>query len=85
METEKQVSLDQLHKQIGLNVKKYREEKGISQLELSQVIGHKSTTIISQGEIGIKKHFNIKHLHKISIALDIDICKFFETVKSTRT
>lgn len=73
-----QITLEDLHKKIGSNVKKYREEKGMSQLELSQIIGHKSTTIISQSELGIKKHFNIEHLHKISIALDVEICHFFE-------
>lgn len=50
----------------------------MSQIELSQVIGHSATTIISLAEIGKRKHFNIQQLHKISIALDIDICKFFE-------
>lgn len=74
----KQIKVEELHKRIGQNVKKYREEKGISQLELSHIIGHKSTTMISQGEIGKSKHFNIEQLHLISQALELDICKFFE-------
>lgn len=80
MSERNQLSIEELHIKIGENVKKYREEKGISQLELSQIIGHKSTTMISQGEIGKKKHFNIEQLHLISQALGLDICKFFETV-----
>lgn len=70
--------IEELHKKIGENVKKYRESKGITQLELSQAIGHSGTTMISLGEIGKGKHFNIKQLHQISIALEVNICKLFE-------
>ncbi|NPA65953.1 MAG: helix-turn-helix transcriptional regulator [Epsilonproteobacteria bacterium] len=66
-----------LYKQIGLNVQQKRLSKGLSQLELATAIGHKSTTIISQAEIGEKKHFNIEQLYKISIALECDIKDFF--------
>ena len=38
--------MEQFHVQIGQNVKKAREEKGLTQLQLSQAIGHKSVTII---------------------------------------
>lgn len=72
------LTIEELHNKIGENVKKYREAKGITQLELSQAIGHTTTTMVSLAEIGKGKHFNIEHLHKISIALDVDICKFFE-------
>lgn len=72
------LSIEELHNKIGENVKKYRESKGMTQLELSQAIGHSGTTMISLGEIGKGKHFNIEHLHQISIALDVDICKLFE-------
>ena len=64
---------------VAENVKRVREEKGISQLDLSHSIGHKSATIISQAEIGKNnKHFNIKQLYKIANALDVDICEFFK-------
>jgi len=63
-----------LHKTIGLNVKREREKKELSQLQLSQMIGHKSVTIISRAEIFYKgQHFNIEHLVKIAFVLDIDI------------
>ena len=66
--------VDNLHKTIGLNVKREREKKGLSQLQLSQMIGHKSVTIISRAEIFYKgQHFNIEHLVKIAFVLDIDI------------
>lgn len=73
------LSIQELHAKIGRNVKKYREAKGMTQLELSHAIGHKTTTIISLGEIGKEKHFNVKQLYQIAMALDIDICKLFET------
>ena len=67
-----------LHKRIGLAVKKKREEKGLSQLRLAEEIGQKSTTIISQAELGKTKHFNIEQLFRISHVLECDICELFE-------
>ncbi len=67
--------VDSLHRNIGLNVKKEREMKGLSQLQLSQMIGHKSVTIVSRAEIFYKgQRFNIEHLAKIAFVLDIDVC-----------
>ena len=64
---------------IGKNVKKAREEKGLSQLKLSQSIGHKSVAIVSQAELCLDgKHFNVEHLLKISYILDVDISIFFK-------
>ncbi|WP_024791531.1 helix-turn-helix domain-containing protein [Lebetimonas sp. JS032] len=59
--------MKEVYKKIGENVKKIRESKNITQLQLAEMIGHKSTTIIAQGELGGKKHFNIEHLYKILI------------------
>lgn len=70
--------METFHKKIGSNVKKLREEKGLTQLELSQSIEHKTTTIISQAELGKKKHFNLEQLYKISKILECDICDFFQ-------
>jgi len=68
--------MEQFHVQIGKNVKKAREEKGLTQLQLSQAIGHKSVTVISRAEIYYKKqHFNIEHLSKIAYVLEIEICE----------
>ena len=70
--------IEQLHKKIGQNVKQIREKKGMTQLELSQAIGHKTTTILSQAELGKNKHFNIEQLYKISQVLNCDLCDFFQ-------
>ena len=69
--------VQELHVIIGKNVKKYRDLKGWSQLALSGEIGHASTTLVSQAELGKGKRFNVEHLYKLSKALDIDICELF--------
>ena len=72
--------IDKLHKTIGQNVKREREKKGLTQLQLSQLIGHSSVTIISRAEIFYKRqHFNIEHLAKIAYILEIDICDLLTT------
>ena len=70
--------VQELHVVIGKNVKKYRDLKGLSQLALSGEIGHASTTLVSQAELGKGKRFNVEHLYKLSKVLDVDICAFFE-------
>ena len=67
-----------LHTTIGKNVKKYREIKKLSQLTLSLEIGHASTTLVSQAELGKGKRFNVEHLYKLSKALDVEICEFLK-------
>ncbi|MCG3676501.1 helix-turn-helix transcriptional regulator [Aliarcobacter butzleri] len=74
--------INNYHKIIGLNVKRIRNEKGISQLDLAHKIGHKSVSIISCAEINHKNnHFNIEHLLKIAYVLEVDIAEFFKEIK----
>ena len=69
-------SLLSFYKQIGLNVKKAREEKGITQLNLSNRLGYKSISVISKAELCIEnKHFNLDHLYRISKELEVDLCE----------
>ena len=78
--TLKSEDIDNLYRNIGLNVKKYREEAGMTQLELSLSIGHKAVGTVSTAELYInKKHFNIEQLAKIANALDKDIKVFFDS------
>lgn len=71
------LTIDELQIEIGKNVKRLRKEKGFSQLYLSQEMGHSSTTILSQAELGKGKHFNIEQLHDMAKVLDCHICDFF--------
>lgn len=73
--------LEDIHKKIGLTVKKCREIKGITQLELSLEMGNKSVSLVSAAELFTnKKCFNIGHLYKISKILDIPISVFFDEI-----
>ena len=70
--------VQELHIVIGKNVKKFREQKKLSQYVLSLEIGHASTTLVSQAELGKRKRFNVEHLYKLSKVLDVEICEFFK-------
>jgi DNA-binding XRE family transcriptional regulator len=64
---------------VSKNVKKYRLEKGLSQMSLGLEIGIKSVAFFSNAENNrYDKHFNLEHLYKISKALDKEICDFFK-------
>lgn len=64
---------------VGKKVQKVRQEKGISQLDLSYLIGLKSTSLISGAEAGYKNvKFSLEHLYKIAKALQVDIKEFFD-------
>ena len=64
---------------VSKNVKKFRLEKGISQMDLGLEIGIKSVAFFSNAECNrYDKHFNLEHLYKIAKALDKNICDFFE-------
>lgn len=72
------VNVDEFYRNIGSNVKRLREKKGLTQLQLSEAMGFKSVGLVSQAELYInKQHFNLKHLHLISIVLECDIKDFF--------
>ena len=67
------------YKNIGKNVSRLRKKHNLSQLKLSQLIGHKSTSLLSGAEIYYKKqHFSLEHLAIISYVLNEDIKEFFK-------
>ena len=71
--------IQKLYIKIGQNVKRIREAKGKSQLDLALSIGHSSAGFIGKAEICLhKKHFNIEHLYKIATVLEVDIRDFFQ-------
>ncbi|NCD12817.1 MAG: XRE family transcriptional regulator [Epsilonproteobacteria bacterium] len=64
---------------IGKNVKRLRQEKGLTQMELGLALGHTGVGTISVAEVyHNKKHFNLEHLYKIAKILDCDISEFFK-------
>lgn len=64
---------------IGQNVKKLREQKGISQLDLAQSIGHSTAGFLGKAEIGLEdKHFNLEQLYKIAKVLEVKLSSITE-------
>jgi len=76
--------LENFYKLVSSNVVRIRKEKNISQLKLANAIGHQSPTFVGKAELLVEnKHFNLEHLFKISVVLDIDISEFFKpTIKN---
>ncbi len=73
--------LENFYKLIGKNLKRIRQEKGLSQLELAIMIGQKSTSYYSNCEnYKNKEHFNLEHLFLISNTLNVDLYEFFKEV-----
>jgi len=66
-------------KNIGNNVKRLRKKHKLSQMALANLLGHKSTSLVSGAEIYYnKQHFSLEHLCLIAYILDEDIKEFFE-------
>jgi len=71
--------LDNFYKLVSSNVIRIRKEKSISQLALANAIGHESPTFVGKAELLAEgKHFNLEHLYKISVVLDVEITEFFK-------
>lgn len=73
--------LDEFYRLISANVIRLRKEQGISQLKLANAIGHDSPTFLGKAEIlAENKHFNLEHLYKICIVLEVNIEEFFRPI-----
>ena len=63
---------------VSSNVKKYREEKGFTQMQLALEIGMSGGAYLGRAELRKQNHhFNIRHVAKISKVLDIEIEDLF--------
>jgi putative transcriptional regulator len=73
------IEIVEFYTKVAKNVQRIRLEKGISQLELSYMIGFKSTSLISGAEAGYNNiKFSLEHLYKIAKALQVNIKDFFD-------
>jgi len=69
--------IEHFYKLISENVKRYRIEKGFSQMELALEIGIKSVAFFSNAECNrYNKHFNMEHIYKIAKALNMKFIDF---------
>ncbi|HIP15541.1 MAG TPA: XRE family transcriptional regulator [Sulfurimonas autotrophica] len=71
--------IEVFYKRISKNVKFFRNENNITQLDLALDIGIKSVAFYSNCENNkYNKHFNLEHLYKIAKALEINICDLID-------
>ena len=74
-----QEKIEDLHDTIRNNIRKLRESKGLSQLELASAMGHSSAAFFAKAEHGCDhKRFNLEHLCKIAEILNVEIEAFFK-------
>ena len=67
---------------ISHNVKRIRNEKNKPQLDLVLEMGLKSTAFYSRCEnFKDNHHFNMEHIFKIAIILNVDIKEFFKGIE----
>ncbi len=70
--------IDDFFQNICENIKKIRQEKGLSQLEVALSIGQKSPGFYANMEnYSHGKRFNLIHLFKLSVLFDVSIEQFF--------
>lgn len=70
--------------QIVENVKQERIKRGISQLALAQILGHKSPNYVAK--IETRKHdvsYNLEHLYKIAFEFGLEVRDLIPQVKKT--
>jgi len=72
---------EELHKfyeTISKNVQRLRKEQNKPQLDLVLEMGLKSTSFFSKCENSKDNHhFNLEHIYKIAVVLNVDITEFF--------
>lgn len=73
-----EIDIDDFYIKVGKRVKILRDKYNISQLELSLLIGHKSTSTVGSAEIYKNRvHFNLEHIVKICKVFEITLEEFF--------
>ncbi len=71
--------IDLFFQKISKNIKKLRQEKNLSQLEVALSIGQSSSGFYANAEnYSHGKHFNLVHLYKIAKLFDVKIEQFFK-------
>ena len=74
--------MNDINKEVGLNIRKIREDKGLSQEKLAS-LADLHRTYIGQIERG-EKNIGLKNLEKIAKALGADIRVLVDTSKVNR-
>lgn len=78
--------LQKFYEIISKNVQRIRKEKNKPQLDLVLEMGLKSTAFYSRCEnFKENHHFNLEHIYKIAVILDVDISEFFKNINTHKT
>jgi putative transcriptional regulator len=78
----KDEDINNFYKLVSENVKRIRNEKNKPQLDLVLEMGLKSTAFYSRCEnFKDNHHFNMEHIFKIAIILNVDIKDFFQGIE----
>ena len=76
--------LNKFYETISNNVQRIRNEKNKPQLDLVLEMGLKSTSFYSKCENSKDNHhFNLEHIYKIAVVLNVDLAEFFKDIKTT--
>lgn len=76
---------DDFFRTVSMNVKRIRQEKGMSQLEVALSIGQKSSGFYANAEnFAHGKHFNLLHLLKLSKLFGVPIEEFFKPMETIK-
>lgn len=77
--------LQKFYEIISHNIKRLRTENNKPQLDLVLEMGLKSTSFYSKCENSKDNHhFNLEHIYKIAIALNVDITEFFKDINTSK-
>lgn len=80
----KDEDINNFYKIVSNNVKKIRTAKNKPQLDLVLEMGLKSTAFYSRCEnFKDNHHFNMEHLFRIAIILNVDVKEFFKGIETT--
>ena len=75
--TEKEIT--DFKQKISDNIKRIRQDKKYSQLEVALSIGQKSSGFYANAENNSHdKHFNLVHLYKIAKLFKVEVMEFFK-------
>jgi len=70
--------IEGFYRAVSQRIRRLREERSISQLDLALEIGIRSVAFYSNCECcRYGKHFNLEHIYKISRALNVSMSEIF--------
>lgn len=76
-------NLKDFYKTVSQNVRTIRKQRNKPQLDLVLDMGLRSISFYSKCEnLKDNHHFNLEHIYKIAVALNVDISEFFNGINT---